>query len=76
MQIGDEAMTFSLPDTDGADHGPDGVDGGGVHLQPLPLRARLARPPAQVARDYEGRAASWPSTPTTPSATRATRSTR
>jgi peroxiredoxin len=25
MNIGDQAPTFSLPDTDGAEHGPDGV---------------------------------------------------
>jgi peroxiredoxin len=25
MKIGDQAPTFSLPDTDGAEHGPDGV---------------------------------------------------
>ena len=70
MSIGDEAPGFSLPDTDGVEHGRGGRDGRRVHLQPLPLRARLARRLiAGGARLRPGRASS-PSTPTTPSATR------
>ena len=47
-----------------------------LHLQPLPVRAGLARPHRRRGRGLPRRARSSPSTPTTPSATRATPSTR
>ena len=49
--IGEPAPTFALPDTEGATHhaGRRARDRRGVHLQPLPLRPRLA-PPDRRAR--------------------------
>ena len=43
--IGTDAPTFTLPDTDGADTPGDApADARRLHLQPLPVRAGLARP--------------------------------
>ena len=51
IPIGERAPGFELPGTDGADHSlaEDGAPGDGrlLDLQPLPLRARLARPHAR-----------------------------
>ena len=48
LSIGDQAPGFELPDTEGARAlaaaASATADRGRVHLQPLPLRARLARP--------------------------------
>jgi hypothetical protein len=85
IAIGAAAPPFDLPDTDGARHalGGDGErrrarDRRRLHLQPLPVRARVARPLLGGRRDYadRGRADAASSTPTTPSATRATPSRR
>jgi thiol-disulfide isomerase/thioredoxin len=56
MQIGDEATTFSLPDTDGADHGPDGVTVVVFTCNHCPYALAWHDRLTQVARDYEGRA--------------------
>ena len=76
-----DAPTFTLPDTEGGatrSAGRRPGDRDRVHLQPLPLRAGLARPDrrrgARLRRPRRPRSSR--STPTTPSATRATRSTR
>ena len=44
--IGTDAPTFTLPDTDGGEHSPGDAprDARRLHLQPLPLRAGVARP--------------------------------
>ena len=74
ISIGDTAPGFDLPDTEGQRHiarrRPGRSDRGRVHLQPLPLRARLARPHRGCGSRLRRRAAfaSSRSTPTTPSA--------
>ena len=52
MQIGDEALTFSLPDTDGAEHGPDGVTVVVFTCNHCPYALGWHERLLQVARDY------------------------
>jgi peroxiredoxin len=56
MQIGDEAMKFSLPATDGSEHGPDGVTVVAFTCNHCPYALAWHDRLTQVARDYEGRA--------------------
>jgi AhpC/TSA family len=56
MQIGDEAMKFSLPATDGGEHGPDGVTAVVFTCNHCPYALAWHDRLTQVARDYEGRA--------------------
>ena len=56
-KVGDRRPPLELPDTERrrphpADARRGAGDGGDLDLQPLPLRARLARAAGQVARDY------------------------
>ena len=52
MQIGDEAPTFSLPDTDGVEHGPDGVTVVTFTCNHCPYALAWHERLLQVARDY------------------------
>jgi peroxiredoxin len=52
MQIGDEAPTFSLPDTDGTEHGPDGVTVVVFTCNHCPYALGWHERLLQVARDY------------------------
>src|SRR5918999_444028 len=56
MQVGDEAMTFSLPGTDGTEHGPDGITVVVFTCNHCPYALAWHDRLTQVARDYEGRA--------------------
>jgi peroxiredoxin len=53
MNIGDEAPTFSLPDTDGAEHGPDGVTVVVFTCNHCPYALGWHERLLQVARDYD-----------------------
>jgi peroxiredoxin len=52
MNIGDEAPTFSLPDTDGTDHGPDGATVVVFTCNHCPYALGWHERLLQVARDY------------------------
>jgi peroxiredoxin len=52
MQIGDEAPSFSLPDTDGHEHGPDGVTVVVFTCNHCPYALGWHDRLLQVARDY------------------------
>ena len=52
MNIGDEAPTFSLPDTDGAEHGPDGVTVVAFTCNHCPYALAWHERLLNVARDY------------------------
>jgi peroxiredoxin len=52
MNIGDEAPTFSLPDTDGEEHGPDGVTVVLFTCNHCPYALGWHDRLIQVARDY------------------------
>ena len=54
MNIGDEAPTFSLPDTDGREHGPDGVTVVVFTCNHCPYALAWHDRIAQAARDYDG----------------------
>jgi thiol-disulfide isomerase/thioredoxin len=56
MQIGDEAPGFSLPATDGTEHGPDGVTVVVFTCNHCPYALAWHDRLTQVARDYDGRA--------------------
>jgi peroxiredoxin len=56
MQIGDEAAAFSLPATDGTEHGPEGVTVVVFTCNHCPYALAWHDRLTQVARDYEGRA--------------------
>jgi thiol-disulfide isomerase/thioredoxin len=56
MQIGDEATRFSLPATDGQEHGPDGVTVVVFTCNHCPYALAWHDRLTRVARDYEGRA--------------------
>jgi peroxiredoxin len=56
MQIGDEAMKFSLPATDDSEHGPGGVTVVVFTCNHCPYALAWHDRLTQVARDYEGRA--------------------
>ena len=56
MQIGDEAMKFSLPATDGSENGPDGVTVVVFTCNHCPYALAWHDRLTQVARDYEDRA--------------------
>jgi peroxiredoxin len=53
MNIGDEAPTFSLPDTDGQEHGPDGVTVVVFTCNHCPYALGWHERLLQVARDYD-----------------------
>ena len=52
MKIGDQAPSFSLPDTDGAEHGPDGVTVVVFTCNHCPYALGWHERLLQVARDY------------------------
>jgi hypothetical protein len=52
MNIGDQAPTFSLPDTDGQEHGPDGVTVVVFTCNHCPYALGWHERLLQVARDY------------------------
>jgi hypothetical protein len=52
MNIGDAAPTFSLPDTDGTEHGPDGVTAVVFTCNHCPYALGWHGRLLQVARDY------------------------
>ena len=52
MNVGDQAPTFSLPDTDGAEHGPDGVTVVVFTCNHCPYALGWHDRLLQVARDY------------------------
>jgi hypothetical protein len=52
MKIGDQAPTFSLPDTDGAEHSPDGVTVVVFTCNHCPYALGWHERLLQVARDY------------------------
>src|SRR5918997_7061285 len=54
MNIGDEAPPFSLPDTAGQEHGPDGVTVVVFTCNHCPYALAWHDRIAQVARDYDG----------------------
>src|SRR5918998_361441 len=54
MRIGDEAPTFSLPDTDGREHRPDGVTVVVFTCNHCPYALAWHDRIAQAARDYDG----------------------
>lgn len=54
MNIGDEAPSFSLPDTDGREHGPGGVTAVVFTCNHCPYALAWHDRIAQAARDYEG----------------------
>ena len=53
MKIGDQAPTFSLPDTDGNEHGPDGVTAVVFTCNHCPYALGWHDRLLQVARDYD-----------------------
>jgi peroxiredoxin len=53
LQIGDTAPDFSLPDTDGREHGPDGVTVVVFTCNHCPYALAWHDRIAQVARDYQ-----------------------
>ena len=53
MNIGDQAPTFSLPDTEGAEHGPDGVTVVIFTCNHCPYALGWHERLMQVARDYD-----------------------
>jgi peroxiredoxin len=53
LKIGDQAPTFSLPDTDGAEHGPDGVTVVVFTCNHCPYALGWHERLLQVARDYD-----------------------
>jgi peroxiredoxin len=53
MQIGEQAPTFSLPDTDGQEHGPDGVTVVVFTCNHCPYALGWHERLLQVARDYD-----------------------
>jgi AhpC/TSA family len=53
MNIGDQAPTFSLPDTDGKEHGPDGVTVVVFTCNHCPYALGWHDGLLQVARDYD-----------------------
>jgi peroxiredoxin len=54
MNIGDQAPAFSLPDTDGAEHGPEGVTVVVFTCNHCPYALGWHERLLQVARDYDG----------------------
>ena len=54
MQIGDQAPTFSLPDTSGDEHRPDGVTAVVFTCNHCPYALAWHDRLLQVARDYDG----------------------
>jgi peroxiredoxin len=54
VNIGDEAPTFSLPDTNGQEHGPDGVTVVAFTCNHCPYALAWHHRLTQVARDYDG----------------------
>jgi AhpC/TSA family len=52
MNIGDEAPTFSLPDTGGQEHGPDGITAVVFTCNHCPYALAWHERLLQVARDY------------------------
>src|ERR687896_325540 len=56
MQIGDEAPDFSLPATDGTEHGPGGITVVVFTCNHCPYALAWHERLLQAARDYEGRA--------------------
>ena len=54
MNIGDQAPPFSLPDTDGTEHGPDGVTVVIFTCNHCPYALGWHERLLQVARDYDG----------------------
>src|ERR687896_183883 len=56
MQIGDEALAFCLPATDGTEHGPEGVTVVVFTCNHCPYALAWHDRLTQVARDYDGRA--------------------
>ena len=52
MNVGDQAPTFSLPDTDGQEHGPDGVTVVVFTCNHCPYALGWHERLLQVARDY------------------------
>ena len=55
MNIGDQAPAFSLPDTDGGEHGPDGVTAVVFTCNHCPYALGWHDRLLQLARDYDGR---------------------
>jgi peroxiredoxin len=53
MQIGDEAPTFSLPATDGSEHGPDGITVVVFTCNHCPYALAWHERLTQVAREYD-----------------------
>jgi peroxiredoxin len=53
MKIGDQAPTFSLPDTEGTEHGPDGVTVVVFTCNHCPYALGWHERLLQVARDYD-----------------------
>jgi peroxiredoxin len=53
MKIGDSAPTFSLPDTDGVEHGPDGVTVVAFTCNHCPYALAWHDRLLDVARDYD-----------------------
>jgi hypothetical protein len=54
VRIGETAPGFSLPDTDGAEHGPDGVTAVVFTCNHCPYALNWHERILQVARDYDG----------------------
>jgi hypothetical protein len=54
MEIGDQAPTFSLPDTDGVEHGPEGVTVVAFTCNHCPYALAWHDRLLSVARDYDG----------------------
>jgi peroxiredoxin len=54
MDIGDQAPTFSLPDTDGVEHGPEGVTVVAFTCNHCPYALAWHDRLLSVARDYDG----------------------
>jgi peroxiredoxin len=54
MEIGDQAPTFSLPDTDGVEHSPDGVTVVAFTCNHCPYALGWHDRLLSVARDYDG----------------------